>query len=219
MDGIIKLSNKKDDGPWKYNTTLCGHGLDGRNGYLLSVSFSQGGLMIASGSIDGIIKLWNKNVDDTWTYMATLNGHNGPAYSLNFSPDGKILASGFYDGIIKLWNKNDDGTWTCFATLQGHKGPVCSVSFSPDGRTLASGSDDGTIRFWDIASMTEIQHFFAHQITLEQSMLLNLVMQLHSFGQFFDLTQEDQAHQLEIFKSLSDEIRKLLIEKRFVKVQ
>jgi WD40 repeat protein len=136
-----------------------------------------------------------------------LQGHNDYVYSVSFSPDGKILASGSWEKSIKLWSNVGD-IWTCFATLSGHNG----VSFSPDGTTLASKSTDGTIKCWNINLMT----FIVRQITLEQSMLLEGIMQAQAADKVFKLIQKNQVYWYKVFYTLPYELCELLVGKDLV---
>ncbi|MFT7584058.1 MAG: WD40 repeat protein [Cellvibrionaceae bacterium] len=117
---------------------------------VLSVSFSPGGQMLASGSHDQTIRLWDMTalVKDPLAQQTVLEGHEGSVRSVSFSPDGQMLASGSDDQTIRLWDMTDLSAQP--TVLEGHEGSVRSVSFSPNGQTLASGSYDGTIRLWDM---------------------------------------------------------------------
>ena len=111
--------------------------LEGHTGWVLSVSFSPDGTLIASGSSDDTVKLWDVA---TGTNIATLQGHTDDVTSVSFSPDGTTLASGADDRTVKLW---DVATKQNITTLQEHFYDVTSVSFSPDGNT---------VKLWDLAS-------------------------------------------------------------------
>jgi hypothetical protein len=94
---IRELSAKHQAlGTYKFSAHLDGHP-EGA----VSVAFSPGGDLLASGGGDGAILLWDLK---TQTPLATLEGHSGPVTLLQFSPDGKSLASGSYDGSILIWD-------------------------------------------------------------------------------------------------------------------
>ena len=87
---------------WNLNTFAETKTPSGHIYWVRSVSFSQDGKTLASGSWDNTIKLWNL---ETFAEIKTLSGHGGFVCSVSFSPDGKTLASGSYDMIVKLWKK------------------------------------------------------------------------------------------------------------------
>jgi WD40 repeat protein/serine/threonine protein kinase len=130
--------------------------LTGHTDWVLSVSFSPDGSLLASGSGDGTIKLWR--VADG-SLVRTLTGHTHWVWSVSFSPDGSLLASGSGNGTIKLWRVSDGLE---VRTLTGHTDAVDSVSFSPDGRLLASGSWDGTIKLWRVADGALVRTLTRH---------------------------------------------------------
>lgn len=66
---------------------------------MLSVSFSPGGTMLASGSRN-TINIWDVV---TGACKETLRGHTDRVWSLSFSRVGKWLASGSQDHTTKIW--------------------------------------------------------------------------------------------------------------------
>ena len=130
--------------------------LEGHSDGVVSVSFSPGGKLLASGSWDETIKIWEVG---SWKLVETLEGHSDSVYSVSFSPDGKLLASGSGDNTIKIW---EVGSWKLVKTLEGHSYSVYSVSFSPDGKLLASGSGDKTIKIWEVGSWKLIKTLEGH---------------------------------------------------------
>ncbi len=139
-----------------------------------SVTFSQDGQMLASGSDDATIKLldlrrneglsWDSiyekssydSPENTVVDPIVLDGHNSRVWSLAFSPNSQMLASGSDDRTIRLWDLNQtEEEPKVLKVLEGHNFWVGSVAFSPDGQKLASGSYDKTIRLWDLNHLDE----------------------------------------------------------------
>ncbi|MEA5541488.1 WD40 repeat domain-containing protein [Limnoraphis robusta Tam1] len=116
--------------------------LEGHKNWIQSVSFSQDGQMLATGSYDNTVKLWRR---DGSLFNKTLEGHTKPVTSVRFSPDDKIIASGSWDGTVRLWDSNGN----LKRMIQAHDDQgVISVSFSPDGEIIASASSDKTVKLW-----------------------------------------------------------------------
>ena len=69
--------------------------LEGHNGYVYTVAFSQDGKRLASGSYDKTIRLWDVA---TGSALQTLSGHEAAVYSVAWSADNSTLASGTIPG-------------------------------------------------------------------------------------------------------------------------
>ncbi len=124
----------------------------------LTVAFSPGGRLLASGSVDGIVKIWDSTTGEE---RAALAGHIGPVETVGFSLDGNTLASGggYRDGTVRLWDVRTGQQRAEFSVTHPDYIYVLasSVAFSEDGKTLAAGlatrTDDrqlgGEVILWD----------------------------------------------------------------------
>jgi len=127
----------------KLSGDLCNN-VTAHSSAIYSVSISQDGKLLASGSSDKKIKLWNLPDGDL---CRTLEDGTVDIHCVAFSPDGTILAAGGTGSVIKLWRISDG---TLLRTLTGHSGNIYSVAISSDGTLLASGSTDETIKLWSL---------------------------------------------------------------------
>jgi WD40 repeat protein len=118
--------------------------LSGHESWVLSVTFSPDGKVLATSSADQTIRLWDVSTGEC---LKTFLGHKGLIWSVAFSLDGKTLASACEDQTVRCWNID---TGECYQTLQGHNSLVWSVAFNPQNKLLASASVDQTIRLWDM---------------------------------------------------------------------
>ena len=125
--------------------------LEGHQGRVNSVVFSNDGRKLATTSADGTARIW----DGAGKQLTELKGHKGDVWSVVFSPDGSKLATSGDDGTARIW----DSAGNQLAELRGHQGRVNSVVFSSDGSRLATSGDDGTARIWDSAGnqLTELK--------------------------------------------------------------
>jgi len=130
--------------------------LRGHEGSVVSVSYSQDGVWIASGSWDNTVRIWDAESGEE---RAVLRGHEGPVCSVAFSPGGDRIVSGSgsyeerVDNTVRLWDARSGAE---LAVFRGHEWFVSSVVFSPDGRRIVSGSYDRTVRVWDAESGAEL---------------------------------------------------------------
>jgi WD40 repeat protein len=125
--------------------------LSGHSNIVNSLSFSNDGKRLLSGSADNTAIIWDVI---TGNDMLTLGEksetrHQDSIVDVDFSPCGKIVATASLDKTIHLWNSY---TGECLSILKGHQAPVNTITFSPNGRYLISGSQDKTIRLWNMKS-------------------------------------------------------------------
>ena len=122
--------------------------LKGHEDSVNSLSYSEDGLFIASGSEDGTVRVW-----DTRSGEATLDplrSGNGKVTAVVFAPSGKSVVSGTETGTVCIWNIL--AGQSTMQQLFGHSESVVSVAVSSDSRIIASASCDRTVRVWRIGT-------------------------------------------------------------------
>jgi len=116
-------------------------------GDISSLTFSQDGTLLATGSSEGTVILWK--VDGTsLTSTGDILLVNGFPRFLAFSPDNKWLAGGGSTSYAYLWDTNSGQEMARIP----HGNPITSVSFSPDGTQLFTVSRK-VVRIWDISAI------------------------------------------------------------------
>lgn len=136
---------------WDCNTQTPMSTLKGHFNWVLCVSWSPDGELIATGSMDNTIRLWEGNKGQP--VGDALRGHGKWITSLSWEPIHLVkpgqkprLASASKDGTIKIW---DTARRVCLITLSGHTSSVSCIKWGGQG-ILYSGSHDKTIRAWDM---------------------------------------------------------------------
>ncbi|MCC5639986.1 serine/threonine protein kinase [Nostoc sp. CHAB 5844] len=119
--------------------TILGH-----LNYVKTLTITQDGKTLISGSSDKTIKIWNLA---DGSLIRTLSGHNSGVIAVAISLHDQTLVSSSNDQNIKIWNLE---TGELIRTLTGHDGAVWSIAITPDGQTLVSGSGDKTIKIWNL---------------------------------------------------------------------
>ncbi|VEU23775.1 DEKNAAC104823 [Brettanomyces naardenensis] len=135
---------------WDCNTQTVQYTLRGHTNWVLCVSWSPRGDVIATGSMDATIRLWNAKTGEA--LGGPLRGHSKWISSLCWEPihlvkpgESPKLVSGSKDGTIKVW---DTSRRLCLMTMSGHKSSVSCVKWGGTN-LIYSGSHDKMIKVWD----------------------------------------------------------------------
>ena len=110
--------------------------------WVLDVSFSPDGQLLATAKIDGTVGLWNLSGHK----LAEFKGHQGEVWMINFSPDGQYLVTAGEDCTARLWNLSGQQ----MTQFDGHRRSVYEVKFCSDGKHLITVGGDG-IRRWNLS--------------------------------------------------------------------
>ncbi|CDR10606.1 trypsin-like peptidase domain-containing protein [Streptomyces iranensis] len=113
--------------------------------YLINVTFSPDGEVIAANDVYGNAYTWNMATGKPRkTYLNPNKSESDTVRALKFSPDGKMIAFGRDDGTIHIW---EVATGKTHYTLKQH-GRLSDLAFSPDGKTLAT-TNENDVQVWD----------------------------------------------------------------------
>jgi len=133
----------------------------GHKNWVLCVSWSPDGLLLASGGMDGEVRLWTPRGANV--AAALLKGHKKGITGLAWEPahrclPSRRLASASRDGTLRVW---DAGARRSSLTLTSHTNVVTSVKWGGDG-LLYSASRDTCIHVWDPLVGTLVRSLKGH---------------------------------------------------------
>ncbi|WP_416676217.1 TIR domain-containing protein [Egbenema bharatensis] len=140
---------------------------------IFSLSFSQGGQILAAASSEGTVTLWRRNSAGQFDLAHRIElGDRSAVLSLGFSQSerGEIkLAAANIMGLIQVFTSRDGfQTYATSPPLQ-HGARVLHVAFSPYGRTIASAGDGGVIKLWSPDTGEQpIQELIGHEGTVNR---------------------------------------------------
>lgn len=97
--------------------------LRGHSERISSISYSQKGDRVVSGSADGTVRLWDIKGKQS---RLILSEHEGEVTSVAYSPKGDQVVSAGKDMTIRIWNAE---TGLPHRVLKGHNGGVTSMQF------------------------------------------------------------------------------------------
>jgi ribosome assembly protein 4 len=116
--------------------------------WVLTVSFSPCGTMLASGAVDGVFIIWNPNTGLPLT--RAIKAHSKWITSLAWKPlhldeDCKFMLTTSKDGYLKLWNTK---TGHCHLSVGAHDDSITKAIWSGEN-FIYTCSQDKLIKVWD----------------------------------------------------------------------
>ena len=139
---------------WDCDTGTPLHTLSGHSSWVLVVSWSPDGGIVATGSMDNTVRLWDPKTGQA--LGQTLKGHTKWVRSLAWEPfhlqtKGRPrLASASKDATVRIW---DVVSKRIEIVLSGHKGSVSCVRWGGTGLIYTS-SQDKTVKVWKASDGT-----------------------------------------------------------------
>jgi WD40 repeat protein/serine/threonine protein kinase len=132
--------------------------LDGHEGPVRAVAFSQDGIRIISGGQDNTIRLWNA---EGGQLLKTFRGHDGAVRAVAFAESDQVILSGSRDNSIRKWNVSEYAEIRVLQgqVLEGHVDAILSAGFSPDGEHIVTASRDRTARTWEAGTGQQLKVF------------------------------------------------------------
>jgi WD40 repeat protein/serine/threonine protein kinase len=132
--------------------------LDGHEGPVRAVAFSQDGTRIISGSQDNTIRLWNA---EGGQLLKSFRGHDGAVRAVAFAESDQVILSGSRDNSIRKWNVSEYAEIRVLQgqVLEGHVDAILSAGFSPDGERIVTASRDRTARTWEAGTGQQLKVF------------------------------------------------------------
>lgn len=126
----------------------------GHTNLISSLSASEDGRWLVSGSWDHTVRIWETTTPST--SVKVLKGHTSSVKGVSITPNGRWIVSGSADYSVRVWDSTAPSMPA--KVLRGHTDDVTSVSISHNGRWVASASLDFTVRVWEVAgpSMREM---------------------------------------------------------------
>jgi len=121
--------------------------LQGHEGDVSALSFSENGYYLATASKDGNVKLWDLRKP---LCIQTLKISDGPVNTVKFDSTGQYLAVG--GSTVQVYNFETKSSLAATTELTDHQGAVMGVAFGQHARTVASVSMDRTLRINRIAA-------------------------------------------------------------------
>ena len=154
---------------WDVETGTEIRKLEGYQGGVCSVAFSEDGKKVVAANAGKTVLIWDT---DTGAISQTLDGHTDRVHSATFSSDGKKIVTSSWDNTARIWDavsgkelKKFGGPTTEILTFGGRSvaAGIRPAVFSPDGKKVVAATctfdvpGDNAILIWDAESGKVLQ--------------------------------------------------------------
>eukprot|EP01041_Mallomonas_annulata_P010902 gene10902-22756_t len=173
----------KKDSEEKVPVKPAGHIKFGLDSHPETLTFTNDGQSLITGSVDGFIEVWdydNCRLRKDLEYQAKdeLMMHEDPVLCSSMSRDSELLATGCKDGKVKVWKVSSGN---CLRKIpKAHSQGITSVTFSRDGTQLLTTSFDCTARIHGLKSGKTLKE---HMIVIIKGDTPTLFFIVTAFGQ------------------------------------
>lgn len=136
----------------------------GHSDIVSSLSWSQDGRRMASGSFDTTVQIWDAT---TGNNLLVYQGHANKVTTVAYSYDGVHLASGGVDATVQVW---DAATGAHLLTYDAHNYPMRTLAWStrPINNFIASAGSDNEVHVWEIATRATRSIYKGHTQAINQ---------------------------------------------------
>jgi serine/threonine protein kinase len=122
------------------------HRRTGHDALALSLAWSPGGALLASGHVDGGVHVWD--VEQGEEVPVKLR-HDALVGALAFSPDGSTLATGCMDSNLRLWDVDAALAGQARRELLRQPAGVTALAYAGGGEWLVTGHVNRILRMLD----------------------------------------------------------------------
>ncbi|KAJ3084003.1 hypothetical protein HDU99_004218 [Rhizoclosmatium hyalinum] len=184
------IGHEKDWGPLSFLR---------HSGPARSVTFSNDGRQVVSGSDDKTIKVWSLD----GTCVMTLDGHADSVRAVVFNSDDKMIISGSLDETIKVWRSSDGSLLQSLSHGEG------VIDIATSGSYLASAGQSGMVKIWDISTWKIIQELNVNSEITQVSLLEHRLVALSTRSegvQVYNVSSKDMTLKIDnasTFNSIS----------------
>ena len=123
-----------------------------------TVSFSQDGNWIVSGSSDETIRIWKVKSGEVYKILS----NEESVTTLSISPDSRFIASAGHPELIKIW---DIKTGNLVSSLRVNDAPINlinKIAFSKDSKMFAAGGYDKIVSIWETSTWKLLKELKGH---------------------------------------------------------
>jgi WD40 repeat protein len=164
---------------WEWHERRQSRSLEGHEGCINALAFSEDGSILTSADVAGVVKVWDVPAGrELASWDAGRPGNAVKAMAL--SPDGKVLATaGHLEGEVGLWDAPGGRPRD---RLRANGAGVNGLAFSPDGRLLALANLDGSADIFDVARAHVVGSIRATARSIESVSFVDLGRMLATGG-------------------------------------